>query len=135
MPNPHYQVFTLENGLDVMLISHPRYNKSGAAIAVKVGNISNPKEHLGLAHFLEHMLFISSQNFPQVNFFDSYLKAHGGTSNAYTDTELTNYYFCVDHDYFEGGLIRFADLIANPLLDSSYLEHRFSNRKAGLMYC
>ncbi|MDJ0717089.1 MAG: insulinase family protein [Prochloraceae cyanobacterium] len=122
MPNPNYEVITLENGLDVMLISHPRYIKSGGAMAVKVGNTSNPKEHLGLAHFLEHMLFISSQNFPGINFFDSYLNAHGGASNAYTDTELTNYYFCVDHDYFEGALVRFADLIANPLLDSSYLE-------------
>lgn len=47
----------LENGLKVILISDPSFNSSAASLAVRVGSLADPKEHSGLAHFLEHMLF------------------------------------------------------------------------------
>ena len=39
----------------------------------------------GLSHYLEHMLFMGSEKFPDENEYDSYLASHGGGSNAYTE--------------------------------------------------
>ena len=55
-----YRHFVLDNGLKVLLVSDPRFNKPAAAVHVEVGTLSNPKNRMGLAHFLEHMLFMGS---------------------------------------------------------------------------
>jgi hypothetical protein len=39
----------------------------------------------GLSHFLEHMLFMGSEKFPDENDYDSFLTHHGGASNAFTE--------------------------------------------------
>lgn len=39
----------------------------------------------GMSHYLEHMLFMGSEKFPDENDYDSYLQHHGGSSNAYTE--------------------------------------------------
>jgi hypothetical protein len=39
----------------------------------------------GLSHYLEHMLFMGSQQFPDENEYDSFLTKHGGSSNAFTE--------------------------------------------------
>ncbi len=40
----------------------------------------------GLSHYLEHMLFMGSEAFPDENAYDAYLNAHSGASNAFTET-------------------------------------------------
>jgi insulysin len=59
-----------------------------------------------MAHFLEHMLFLGTAKYPDENSYSSYLSAHGGTSNAYTAKEQTNYYFDVQHQHLVGALDR-----------------------------
>lgn len=39
----------------------------------------------GLSHFLEHMLFMGSERFPDENEYDAFLTAQGGSSNAQTE--------------------------------------------------
>ena len=51
----------LKNGLKVLLISDPTVNQSAAAMDVKVGSIDDPRDSEGLAHYLEHMLFMGSK--------------------------------------------------------------------------
>ena len=51
-----YQVITLENQLQVLLVSDPEAKNSAATIAVPVGSMHNPDSQLGLAHYLEHTL-------------------------------------------------------------------------------
>ena len=59
-----YRRFTLDNGLKVILLSDPKLNKSSAALAVGVGSLTDPKDRRGLAHFLEHMLFLGTEKYP-----------------------------------------------------------------------
>lgn len=59
--------------------------QAAAAMAVGVGSFSDPAEMQGLSHYLEHMLFMGSEKFPDENDYDSFLALHGGASNAYTD--------------------------------------------------
>ena len=43
----------------------------------------------GMSHYLEHMLFMGSEKFPDENDYDSYLQHNGGSANAYTEMVLT----------------------------------------------
>ena len=53
-----YSYFTLSNKLKVLLIQDETCDKAAAAMDVAVGQLQDPKEVQGLAHFLEHMLFL-----------------------------------------------------------------------------
>ena len=53
----------LENGLKVYLHSDPKFNVSAASVSVEVGSLDNPDDRQGLAHFLEHMLFLGTEKY------------------------------------------------------------------------
>jgi hypothetical protein len=59
--------------------------KAAAALSVGVGHFSDPWNMQGISHFLEHMLFMGSEKFPDENDYDAYLTAQGGMSNACTE--------------------------------------------------
>ena len=90
-----FRALTLLNGIRVMLVSDPSTPTAAAAVNVDVGSLSDPPEIMGLSHLLEHMLFLGTTAHPKENFFQTSLALAGGSSNAYTDLEDTNYYFDV----------------------------------------
>ncbi|PRQ34797.1 putative insulysin [Rosa chinensis] len=92
--------------------------KAAAAMCVGIGSFSDPLEAQGLAHFLEHMLFMGSTKFPDENEYASYLSKHGGSSNAYTEAEHTCYYFDVKREFLKGALERFSQFFVSPLMKS-----------------
>ncbi|WIA37472.1 hypothetical protein OEZ86_014388 [Tetradesmus obliquus] len=96
--------------------------KAAAAMAVGVGSFSDPAEMQGLSHYLEHMLFMGSDKFPDENEYDAYLSKHGGSSNAFTELEFTNYHFEVAPAHLEGALDRFAQFFVAPLFKAGALE-------------
>ena len=55
-----YDAFVLENGMEVLVISDPETDVAATSLRVRVGSFSDPWDRQGLAHFLEHMLLISS---------------------------------------------------------------------------
>ena len=59
--------------------------QAAAAMVVGVGSLSDPPNMQGLSHYLEHMLFMGSEQFPDENDYDSFLSKNGGGSNAYTE--------------------------------------------------
>jgi secreted Zn-dependent insulinase-like peptidase len=95
IPNDHrrYQSFQLPNQLSVLLISDLSTDKAAAAVDVHVGSSSDPDHLLGLAHFLEHMLFLGTQKSPIAGEFKDYIMAHGGSYNATTAFSHTSYFF------------------------------------------
>ncbi len=117
-----FESLTLENGLQLLAISDPRFVKSSAALAVMAGSMQNPEEHLGLAHFLEHMLFLGTEEYPQVGAYEDFLNKNGGGHNAYTSLDHTNYFFDVTHAAFEGALQRFSRFFVSPTFDPKYVE-------------
>ena len=60
-------------------------------LTADVGYFSDPEEFPGLAHFLEHMLFMGTEKYPEEAEYSKFINEHGGSNNAYTDTNLTNY--------------------------------------------
>ena len=112
----------LENGLAVFLVSDPDVHRSAAALSVGVGHLYDPEEKQGLAHYLEHMLFLGTEKYPEVGSYQKYLDEHSGGSNAYTSGNITNYFFQVSHDGFNEALDRFSDFFKAPLFDKTYAK-------------
>jgi len=114
-----YHPLQLENGMRVLMISDSKCDKAAAALSVKVGSAFDPPEVPGLAHFLEHMLFLGTEKFPGEDEYSEFLAKHGGSSNAYTADCVTNFYFGVSPDHLEGALDRFAQFFLKPLFKES----------------
>ena len=85
----------LNNNIKYVLIQDETLSKSYVSVAVNIGSYHNTKKYDGLAHFLEHMLFMGSEKYPDENHFYSMLTKYGGNSNAYTSEDNTVYYFNV----------------------------------------
>nr|XP_009681623.1 PREDICTED: nardilysin-like [Struthio camelus australis] len=89
---------------------------SVAALCVAVGSFCDPEDLPGLAHFLEHMVFMGSLKYPDENGFDVFLKKHGGSDNASTDCERTVFHFDIQQQYFKAALDRWAQFFIHPLM-------------------
>lgn len=111
----------LENGLEVLLISNPSFQKDAAAMGVPAGNWSDPKEHQGLAHFLEHMTFLSTKDYP-VGDYQKFLGENGGEHNAMTQDVMTRYFFEINPSGYEGALKRFSQFFSSPQFPPEYVE-------------
>ncbi|CAK9155612.1 unnamed protein product [Ilex paraguariensis] len=111
-----YRRIVLQNSLQVLLISDPETDKCAASMNVGVGSFSDPEGLEGLAHFLEHMLFYASEKYPLEDSYSKYITEHGGSANAFTSSEHTNYHFDINTDCFEEALDRFAQFFLKPLM-------------------
>mmetsp|Transcript_656 Transcript_656/g.751 ORF Transcript_656/g.751 Transcript_656/m.751 type:complete len:612 (-) Transcript_656:104-1939(-) len=110
-----YRHLTLGNRLEVVLVHDDETEKSSACVDVRVGSMADPSNMPGLAHFLEHMLFMGTEKYPIENEYSSFLSSHGGMSNAYTDQMNTVYYFDVQNTAFEEALNMFSSFFTCPL--------------------
>lgn len=109
----------LANGLEAMLVSDQKADRSAAVISVKAGSWQDPKDYPGIAHFLEHMLFLGTQKFPEESGYQRFIFEHGGETNAFTSNDFTSYMFSVSNDAFEEALDRFSFFFKEPLFNPS----------------
>lgn len=121
-----YRHLTLDNELQVLLISDPGAPKAAAALDVLVGSGDNPPGREGLAHFLEHMLFLGTDRYPEAGDYQQYIAEHGGSHNAYTSFEHTNYFFDIQAPYLEDALDRFSRFFIAPRFDEGYVEREMN---------
>ena len=98
-----YQKYSLQNGLEVIL-----YQDASLPIAVvnlwyNVGSGRDPKSKTGLAHLFEHMMFQGSKHVKKGEHF-KFIQDNGGTLNASTSFDVTNYYEKIPSDFLETAL-------------------------------
>lgn len=117
-----YRSLVLDNGLKVILVSDNEADKAAASLAVNVGSGDDPKGRQGLAHFLEHMLFLGTDPFPDTGEYQEFINKHGGSNNAFTAHDVTNYFFEIDNDALAAALDRFAPFFISPTFDAKYVE-------------
>ncbi|KAK8007143.1 alpha/beta-hydrolase [Apiospora arundinis] len=132
LDNRSYRVVRLANQLECLLVHDPETDKASAALDVNVGNFSDEDDMPGLAHAVEHVLFMGTKKYPVENAYNQYLSAHSGYSNAYTGATSTNHFFEVGAKPSEGeeasefplygALDRFAQFFIEPLFLSSTLD-------------
>ncbi|KAJ2298409.1 metalloprotease, partial [Coemansia sp. RSA 353] len=68
-----HQLIKLPNNMVVLCTSDPDSAKAAASLSVNVGSMADPKEFPGMAHFLEHMLFMGSAKYPTENEYTEYI--------------------------------------------------------------
>lgn len=133
-----YRVVKLSNGLKALLIKqfvgdNPSIdNKTGAevqegknaavSLCVGVGSFRDPKDIQGMNHFMEHMIFMGSAKYPKENEYHQYMRANGGSANAYTSFERTVFFFDIVQDKLEGAIDRFSNLFISPLMLKDSME-------------
>ncbi len=117
-----YRHIRLDNQLDILLISDPTTDKAAASLDVYIGSYQNPADRAGLVHFLEHMLFLGTEKYPDPGEYQRFISEHGGSHNAGTGLENTNYFFDVDGAYLEPALDRFAQFFSAPNFDAKYVD-------------
>lgn len=113
-PLPHLE--TLANGLQVSLRHAPHLKRCAAALRVAAGSHDVPPAWPGLAHFLEHLLFLGTERFPAEQGLMAYVRAQGGQLNASTGERNTEFFFELPTNAFAGGLERLCDMLAQPRL-------------------
>lgn len=117
-----YQTIQLENNLTVLLVSDPSTDKAAASIDISIGSAANPENRAGLAHFLEHMLFLGTEKYPEAGEYQSFIQSHGGSHNAFTALTNTNYFFDINAADLEPALDRFSQFFISPLFSQEYAD-------------
>lgn len=129
--NPSYhdqkiEKIELANGLQAILVSDPHVKQSAVTMTVMAGSWQEPDEFHGLAHFLEHMLFMGTEEYPDESSFTRFLTEHGGQTNAFTHGDYTSYMFALNTDGFSEGLKRFASFFKTPLLNPAGISRELN---------
>ncbi|WRT69793.1 uncharacterized protein IL334_006784 [Kwoniella shivajii] len=117
-----HKYFTLQNGLEVIVVSDVKADKAAASMDVGVGHLSDPVDLPGCAHFCEHLLFMGTKSYPSENAYQQFLTSHNGHSNAWTAMTSTNYFFDVAPDALEGALDMFSGFFVEPLFNEDCTE-------------
>ncbi len=110
---------TLENGMQILLVSDPNADQAAAVVAVHTGSWSDPTEYPGMAHFCEHMLFMGTEKYPDSNEFSSIISNFNGLTNAFTAPDKTVYMFSCNENGFLHLIDSFAHFFIDPIFDPS----------------
>jgi len=114
-----FEKFTLNNGLKV--IFHQDKDTPVAAVNVlyDVGAKDENPDKTGFAHLFEHLMFGGSVNIPN---YDKPLQEAGGSSNAFTNNDYTNYYETLPKDNLETALWLESDRMLSLAFTKESLE-------------
>ena len=97
---PEYQSFTLDNGLEVMVFPDHSIPLLRYSIYYNVGSIDENEGETGISHFLEHLMFLGTENLPEGE-IDDLISSVGGQLNAATSFDYTYYYHEVPSSMLE----------------------------------
>ncbi|TKB44078.1 insulinase family protein [Thalassotalea mangrovi] len=122
-----YHSFVLDNGLRVVVVENDQTTRAAASLVVNTGHFDDPDDAQGMAHFLEHMLFLGTKSFPDSGEYQQFITQHNGSNNAWTGTEHTCFYFDIDQQYLEPALHRFSRFFCEPELSRQYIESERNN--------
>ena len=116
--------FTLDNGLEVIVIEDHRAPAVTQMIWYKVGAADERPGESGIAHFLEHLMFKGTDTL-QPGEFSATVEAQGGNDNAFTSWDYTAYFQRVAADRLELMMTMEADRMRNlQLLEEDVLTER-----------
>lgn len=123
-----YSQFSLPNHLSVLLKQSPITHRNGIGILVEAGSSHEPRNVQGLAHLLEHMLFMASNKYPKEGYFKELLGNSHGYSNAMTNDIFTVYFFDIDSHSANFELIAdvFSRFFIDPILQEETLSREIN---------
>jgi zinc protease len=114
-----FEEFTLNNGLRVIVHEDHTVQLAVMNILYDVGSRDEDPSKTGFAHLFEHLMFGGSANIPS---YDEPLQLVGGENNAFTSTDITNYYLTVPAANLETGFWLESDRMMSLSFDPNVLE-------------
>ncbi len=121
---------TLPNGLKVVAVQMPHLHSAELALYIKVGGRNDPPGKAGLAHFLEHMLFRGTEEFPTSLDIETAFETIGGSINASTDEECTCFFSRLHPGEVPRGVEILSSMLLRPLLADLEIEKRIITEEA-----
>lgn len=115
------RVFTLENGLRVVLEEIPYVRSIAFGIWVNTGTRCEKKEENGVSHFIEHLIFKGTEKRTARDIAEE-MDAVGGQINAYTTKEYTCYYTRTLDKHFDRALDILSDMLLHSKFDDEDIE-------------
>lgn len=113
--------FHLKNGLEVIFLKNKISSAASAGVLYKYGSADDDPKTYGIAHFLEHMMFKGTKQYPKGQ-LDEIIMRLGGSHNAYTSWDKTFYYATVPKGSLRTLLTLEADRMLNLSFDDAEVE-------------
>jgi predicted Zn-dependent peptidase len=117
----NYEFYTLDNGVRVILVPMPGVESVAVGVFTQTGSRYETAKNNGISHFLEHMVFKGTKNYPSHE-ETSRLEGLGAIQNAWTDTDATAYWCKIPAEHWEKALDLIKDLALYPLIPEKDLE-------------
>lgn len=114
-----YEKFVLKNGLTLLVHEDRKTPIVAVNVWYHVGSKNEKPGRTGFAHLFEHLMFGGSANIPS---YDEPLQLVGGENNAFTSTDITNYYLTVPAANIETGFWLESDRMLSLSFDPQVLE-------------
>jgi zinc protease len=121
IPAPAISQFTLENGLEVVVIPDPRAPIVTHMVWYRVGAADEPPGQSGVAHFLEHLMFRGTEAYP-AGVLARMVSELGGDMNAFTSADVTAYFQTVPPDALGEMMAIEADRMRNVALPPEVID-------------
>lgn len=118
-----YELFTLENGLRVIVHEDHRTPQAVVNVIYRVGSKDEEPHRTGFAHLFEHFMFEGSKHIPS---YDGPLQRVGGSNNAFTSADITNYYLTVPSSQVETGFW----LESDRMLELAFSQEKLDTQKS-----
>ncbi|MBI2641938.1 insulinase family protein [Candidatus Roizmanbacteria bacterium] len=112
----------LPNGLTLIAQHIPWVHSVSIYLMVGAGSRHETKQTAGVAHFLEHMAFEGTENFPSSRKGAEYIERIGGKSAAWTDKESVMYYVKVSKEHVDTALNYLSEILLKPTLNIQAIE-------------
>lgn len=113
---------TLSNGLQVVVNVDTDTPLATLNIMYRAGSRNEKPDKTGYAHMLEHCMFTGTEKYPD---YDEYVQSLYGENNAYTTTDITNYYITLPAEYIEQAIEIEADRMNNlALFEEGFVAQR-----------
>lgn len=118
----NYKRTTLDNGLRLLTTHMPGMRSASIAFYFAVGSRYEAQNVAGASHFIEHMLFKGSRQYPTARLISEAIEGVGGVFNGSTGKEITNYTARVPGEQLPVVMQVLSDMIRYPLFDAHELE-------------
>jgi zinc protease len=115
---PEVSSFTLDNGLDVVVIPDRRVPVVTHMVWYRNGSADDPLGQSGIAHFLEHLMFKGTDLHPAGE-FSQVVSALGGQENAFTSFDYTAYFQRVAREHLKTMMEFEADRMTGLVLEDA----------------
>ncbi len=107
--------FTLDNGLEVVVLQNHRAPVVTHMVWYKVGAADEPPGRSGIAHFLEHLMFKGTKT-RAAGEFSEIISRHGGRENAFTSHDYTAYFQTIAKEHLPQMMELEADRMVNLVI-------------------